>query len=175
MMLVSRMSRCAAPLARFSAAALVWTALAIAPQPADAATNIQRVVSPGGIEAWLVEERAIPIISIGMSFRGGSSLDPAGLEGRAELFAGMLEEGAGPYDAAAFADAADAIAAKLAEFWCSSAVLSASSCASAERPRSQHRRAACGARAEGFGGMVDGRSAGGWGVAAAAAAGRLLL
>ncbi len=105
--------RGASRLARFASAVFIWAALAIAPQSAAAATNIQRVVSPGGIEAWLVEERAIPIISIGMSFRGGSSLDPEGLEGRAELFAGMLEEGAGPYDAAAFADAADAIAAKL--------------------------------------------------------------
>ena len=48
----------------------------------------------------------------------------------------------------------DAIAAKLAEFWCSSAVLSASSCASAERPRSQHRRAACGAEPLAAGGDV---------------------
>lgn len=44
--------------------ALVFLAL-----PALAAVPIQKVVSPGGIEAWLVEEDTIPIISIGIEFR----------------------------------------------------------------------------------------------------------
>ncbi len=80
--------------------------------PAWAAAPIQRIVSPGGIEAWLVEEQAIPIISIEISFRGGASLDPEGKEGVANLMMGLLEEGAGDLDAVGFAEAADAIAAR---------------------------------------------------------------
>ena len=80
---------------------------------AQAAARIQRVVSPGGIEAWLVEERAVPIISISIGFRGGASRDSAEEAGLARLFAGMLEEGAGPYDSAGFAERADEIAARL--------------------------------------------------------------
>lgn len=77
------------------------------------ATDIETVVSPGGVEAWLVEERAIPIISIQIGFRGGSALESAEEAGLAKLFAGMLEEGAGPYDAAGFAQRAEELAARL--------------------------------------------------------------
>lgn len=87
--------------------ALVFLAL-----PALAAVPIQKVVSPGGIEAWLVEEDTIPIISIGIEFRGGAALDPEGREGLANLFAGLLEEGAGDLNAVGFAEAADDIAAR---------------------------------------------------------------
>ena len=76
------------------------------------ATEIQRVVSPSGIEAWLVEERAIPIVSIQIGFRGGASRESADKSGLATLFAGMLEEGAGPYDAAGFTEKAEEIAAR---------------------------------------------------------------
>ncbi|MEO1611469.1 MAG: pitrilysin family protein, partial [Pseudomonadota bacterium] len=77
-----------------------------------AAAPIQKVVSPGGIEAWLVEEQAIPIISIEIQFEGGAVLDPAGKEGVSNLLAGLLEEGAGDLDAVGFAEAADALAAR---------------------------------------------------------------
>ncbi|MFV0475267.1 MAG: M16 family metallopeptidase [Pikeienuella sp.] len=90
-------------------AALACIAFAL---PALAAAPIQRVVSPGGIEAWLVEEDAIPMISLSIEFRGGAVLDPEGKGGLANLFAGLLEEGAGDLDAVGFAEAADAIAAR---------------------------------------------------------------
>ncbi|MEM8753035.1 MAG: pitrilysin family protein, partial [Pseudomonadota bacterium] len=79
---------------------------------AQAAAPIQRVVSPGGVEAWLVEEQAIPIISLEIRFPGGATLDPEGQEGVANLTMGLLEEGAGELDAVGFAEAADAIAAR---------------------------------------------------------------
>ena len=79
---------------------------------AQAAAPIQRIVSPGGIEAWLVEEPSIPIIAIQIQFEGGATLDPEGREGLANLFAGLLEEGAGDLDSVGFAEAADAIAAR---------------------------------------------------------------
>ena len=85
---------------------------ALHPIAAQAAAPIQKVVSPGGIEAWLVEEQAIPIISLEIQFDGGSALDPEGKEGVANLMMGLLEEGAGDMDAVAFAETADAIAAR---------------------------------------------------------------
>ncbi|MEX2520973.1 MAG: pitrilysin family protein [Paracoccaceae bacterium] len=96
----------------FALKRLLPFALLIVGAPAFAAAPIQRVVSPGGIEAWLVEETAIPIISIGIEFPGGGVLDPEGKEGLAQLFAGLLEEGAGELDAVGFAEAADDIAAR---------------------------------------------------------------
>ncbi|TNE58433.1 MAG: insulinase family protein [Alphaproteobacteria bacterium] len=64
--------------------------------------NVQRVVSPGGIEAWLVEEHSIPIISFDFAFQGGAYLDLSGKEGTANLLAALLDEGAGEYDSQAF-------------------------------------------------------------------------
>jgi zinc protease len=64
--------------------------------------TIQRVVSPGGIEAWLVEETTVPIIVVDLAFRGGAAQDPAERPGVANLLAGLLDEGAGPYDSEAF-------------------------------------------------------------------------
>ncbi|MFN3461889.1 MAG: M16 family metallopeptidase [Oceanibaculum sp.] len=66
------------------------------------AIDIQRVVSPGGIEAWLVEDRSNPIIALEVGFRGGAVADPAGKEGLASMTAGLLTEGAGDMDSQAF-------------------------------------------------------------------------
>lgn len=68
------------------------------------AVEVQRVVSPGGIEAWLVESDLVPVISVEIAFDGGIETDPVGLEGRAHLAAALLTEGAGPYEAEAFQD-----------------------------------------------------------------------
>ncbi|HSM20371.1 MAG TPA: pitrilysin family protein [Hyphomicrobiales bacterium] len=66
------------------------------------ATEIQRVVSPGGIEAWLVEEHTLPLVSMHFAFRGGAAQDPAGREGLANMVTGLLDEGAGDLDSEAF-------------------------------------------------------------------------
>jgi zinc protease len=66
------------------------------------ATNIQRVISPGGIEAWLVQDATVPIIAMEYAFAGGSAQDPADKPGVANLTAGLLDEGAGEFDAKAF-------------------------------------------------------------------------
>jgi zinc protease len=71
--------------------------------PARASLDVVRVVSPGGIEAWLVENHANPILSMAVAFRSGSAvLDTATRPGTAELLAGLMNEGAGPYDSQAF-------------------------------------------------------------------------
>jgi zinc protease len=60
-----------------------------------AAMNIQTIKSPGGIEAWLVEEHSVPLISLRYAFDGGNSQDPAGKEGVANFLTAMMDEGAG--------------------------------------------------------------------------------
>jgi zinc protease len=66
------------------------------------AASVRKVTSPGGIEAWLVEDHANPLVAVQFAFAGGSSQDPAGKPGTAYLLSGMLDEGAGPYESAAF-------------------------------------------------------------------------
>ena len=66
------------------------------------AVDIQRVVSPGGVEAWLVEDHTLPIIALSFSMTGGAATDPAGKEGLANMVAGLLDEGAGDLDSQAF-------------------------------------------------------------------------
>lgn len=83
--------------------ALVLAALLQAPAtPAAVATDVERVVSPGGVEAWLVEEHSIPLIATEFAFRGGSALDPPGKEGLAAMVSYLLDEGADDLDAQAF-------------------------------------------------------------------------
>ena len=76
--------------------------------PASAgAVDIQRVVSPKGIEAWLVEEHTVPVIAMSFAFDGGSAQDPAGKAGVANMLSGLLDEGAGDLDSRAFQTALD--------------------------------------------------------------------
>jgi zinc protease len=71
--------------------------------PARAAVEVQEVYSDeAGIYAWLVEEHAIPLVAMEVSFRGGAALDPAGREGLANMVSGLLDEGAATYDSLAF-------------------------------------------------------------------------
>jgi zinc protease len=70
-------------------------------QPA-AATKIERVVSPGGIEAWLVREPSLPLLAINFAFVGGASQDPAAKPGVGHMTASLLDDGAGELDAKAF-------------------------------------------------------------------------
>ncbi|MBT6095027.1 MAG: insulinase family protein [Rhodospirillaceae bacterium] len=66
------------------------------------AVDVQRVISPGGIEAWLVHDDRNPIINLRFTFRGGAALDPIGKEGLANLVSSTLDEGAGNFDSKAF-------------------------------------------------------------------------
>jgi zinc protease len=85
-------------------AALAFVVIAAAPA---GATTIQRVVSPKGIEAWLVEEHAVPLIAISFAFTGGSAQDPAAKPGVANMVSSLLDEGAGDLDSQAFQAALD--------------------------------------------------------------------
>jgi zinc protease len=90
---------------RFVLPRTVAAAVALAAFAAPAlATTIERVVSPGGIEAWLVREPAVPLISIEFAFIGGAAQDPAGKAGTAGLAAATLDDGVGNLDSTTFHD-----------------------------------------------------------------------
>ena len=77
------------------------------------AIDIKEVTSPGGIKAWLVENKDIPLIAMNFSFEGGSTSDPAGKEGTAHFITGMMDEGAGDLDSAAFQALRDELAVRI--------------------------------------------------------------
>ncbi len=66
------------------------------------AVEIERVVSPGGVEAWLVNEPAVPLVSVAVGFRGGAAQDPEALPGVANMVSMLLDQGAGELDSQAF-------------------------------------------------------------------------
>lgn len=91
------------------AAALVALSLT----SARSAVTIQEVVSEKGVKAWLVEDYTVPIVTIRFAFKGGSSQDPAGREGLANLMTGLFDEGAGDLDSDAFQTALDEVGAEM--------------------------------------------------------------
>lgn len=77
------------------------------------AIEIQEVVSPKGIKAWLVEDSSVPLISMRFSFKGGTSQDPSGKEGLANLMTGLFDEGAGDLDSDSFQERIDNLGAEM--------------------------------------------------------------
>lgn len=99
----SSLTTAVALLMAFVVVLLAWQARAV---------EIRPVTSPGGIKAWLVRDTSVPIISMSFAFKGGTAFDPAGKEGASRLMAGLLDEGAGPYDGVQFHRKLDDIAAR---------------------------------------------------------------
>jgi len=95
-------SRHFAPARLFLRIGVFFALLVVAAMPARAAMTIQDVTSPKGIHAWLVEDYSVPIITIRFAFAGGSSQDPAGKDGLANLMTTLFDEGAGDLDSEAF-------------------------------------------------------------------------
>lgn len=81
--------------------------------PARAEVDIQELTTPGGIDAWLVEEHSIPFVALELRFRGGVSLDKPDSRGAVHLMTMLLDEGAGDRDARAFSKARDLLATSL--------------------------------------------------------------
>jgi zinc protease len=86
--------------ARFVRFATLAVGLLAATVAAADVPKIQRVVSPGGVEAWLMQYSDAPLITVRLSFAGGTLQPPEGKYGLADMTAYMFDEGAGPYDAA---------------------------------------------------------------------------
>ncbi len=79
--------------------------------PAQATAPVQVLTSPGGIGYWLVEEHAIPMVALEISFDGGAATDPDAQAGAAKFLSAMLDEGAGDLDSVAFSTQAQLLAA----------------------------------------------------------------
>src|ERR1700722_4092874 len=69
--------------------------------------NVQQLVTPRGVTAWLVEDYAVPLLSLDFAFKGGASQDPPGKTGAATMLADLLDEGLGDLDSQAFQQALD--------------------------------------------------------------------
>lgn len=91
----------------------VFLSLGLATTFADA-LNIQSITSEKGIKAWLVEDDTVPIISIQFSIDGGTTQDPQGKEGLANLMTGLFDEGAGDFNSEAFQTRLDDLGAEMA-------------------------------------------------------------
>ena len=85
--------------------------LTVTASAAVAEIAIQEITSDGGINAWVVEEPAIPFVALELRFRGGTSLDEEGKRGAINLMTGLLEEGSGEMDAQTFQTAREGLAA----------------------------------------------------------------
>ena len=91
-------------------AAVIWL---VAWQMPVTAADIQQVRSPGGISAWLVEEKSLPIIAIRFAFDGGGAQEPAGKEGASGLLAALLDQGAGNLSGTAYQKQMERLAARI--------------------------------------------------------------
>jgi len=101
---VMRAKACRRPCAR-RIAWMLAAGLAMLPlssSPSHAADRIQHLVSPGGIEAWFVQDATVPLIAMEYAFSGGASQDPAGKSGVGNLVANLLDEGSGDLDSRTF-------------------------------------------------------------------------
>jgi zinc protease len=74
---------------------------------ASRAVNVQQIVTPRGVKAWLVEDYAVPLLSLDFAFKGGSAQDPPGKPGTGTMLAALFDEGAGDLDSQAFQQALD--------------------------------------------------------------------
>ncbi|HEX9071640.1 MAG TPA: pitrilysin family protein, partial [Pseudolabrys sp.] len=87
---------------RFAASILCAVAALVAGAGTAPAMTIEKIVSPAGIEAWLVREKAIPLVTLNYAFHGGATQDETDKAGTAHLAADLLDEGAGGLDSKAF-------------------------------------------------------------------------
>jgi zinc protease len=95
-------------------AGIIAVAAALMAFPVSAsATRIERIVSPGGIVAWMVYEPSLPLIDMDFSFKGGSAQDPPEKAGVAAMTMALLDEGAGDIDAKEFHERVAAKAIRL--------------------------------------------------------------
>jgi len=81
--------------------------------PSHAATKIQHLISPGGIEAWFVQDATVPLIAMEYAFAGGASQDPSGKSGVGNMVASLIDEGSGDLDSKTFHERLDRRAIEL--------------------------------------------------------------
>ncbi|MGB3394572.1 MAG: pitrilysin family protein [Stenotrophomonas sp.] len=75
--------------------------------------QLQRATLKNGTQVILAERHDIPVVQFSYEFAGGFTADQGRKPGTANFTMGMLDEGAGKLGSLAFADAADALGARL--------------------------------------------------------------
>ena len=97
---------------------LVLVCLMVGPAFAQGVTlpDAHRIELENGIVFILNEKHDVPLIGLRAMLVGGAANDPAGRAGLSSIVAGLLEKGAGDRDAAAFAEAIDAVGGSLAYY-----------------------------------------------------------
>ncbi len=100
-------------LARNAVALIFSLTISLTAAPASAATKIQHLISPGGIEAWFVQDATVPLIAMEYAFGGGASQDPADKPGVANMVASLIDEGSGDLDSKTFHERLDRRAIEL--------------------------------------------------------------
>src|SRR4051794_25574463 len=86
---------------------------AVTATPSHAAAEVQHLVSPGGIEAWFVQDATVPLIAMEYAFKGGAAQDPADKPGVGNMVADLLDEGSGDLDSKTFHERLDRRAIEL--------------------------------------------------------------
>ena len=89
---------------------LIAACLAIAAatsSPSRAAARIQHLISPGGIEAWFVQDATVPLVAMEFAMSGGAAQDPADKPGVGNMVADLIDEGSGDLDSRAFHERLD--------------------------------------------------------------------
>jgi predicted Zn-dependent peptidase len=76
--------------------------------------QLQRATLKNGTRVVLAERHDIPVVQFSYEFQGGFTADQGRKPGTANFTMGMLDEGAGKLGSLAFADAADALGARIA-------------------------------------------------------------
>ena len=98
---------------RFVLIAAAGATMALTSTPSHAAAKIQHLISPGGIEAWFVQDSTVPLIAMEYAFGGGATQDPADKPGVGNMVADTLDEGSGDLDSNSFHERLDRRAIEL--------------------------------------------------------------
>ncbi len=86
---------------------------AMMPLPSHAAARIQHLISPGGIEAWFVQDATVPLVAMEFAMGGGAAQDPDGKAGVGNMVADLIDEGSADLDSRAFHEHLDRRAIEL--------------------------------------------------------------
>ncbi|HVV86610.1 MAG TPA: pitrilysin family protein [Kofleriaceae bacterium] len=78
--------------------------------------EVQTFTLANGIDVFLVEQHVLPIVSLDLTFDGGSVADPPGKEGLASVCMAMLGEGTADKDKLAFSEALADLASSVSAY-----------------------------------------------------------
>jgi zinc protease len=81
--------------------------------PALSFPALERATLANGVQVVLAQRHDVPVVQLSVEFRGGYTLDQGRTLGTAGFAMGMLDEGAGEFDALAFGARAEALGANI--------------------------------------------------------------